>query len=404
MTVFQSDTFERLISDDRIEITNPGPLHYPIQEFKVKRDGKLKIFAYTTAKHGASSNSIDYPSGTLRSLEEIQVYGSVFGGDVILKGVQPLKLSETTDPRTGTRILAETAYIHSVEITYKDNEEGCFLIEWLDNVEEEIFLWPDSAEELINESSSVILKGQECSIEIKSGKNGKSISRNCIYIKIDNIELFLMVYFKDDSSREVKSGAIVYKGVPSECQRKKIRNCLSFALGRPLIYLGHNVYDSNWGIIYLAAVSAYTYEGAAFNINTMPPSPLGFKYKNEIDTEVFSKLVNALYFNYDICSFDYISWAYWHAVTAPIHIAAVHFGAAIEALQNSYLNYNRGKFSARIIEKSEWKKFKSKLVEVLRSAEIQENEREALEIKINNLNKFPQWMATEKFFGYFLDI
>jgi hypothetical protein len=45
-----------------------------------------------------------------------------------------------------------------------------------------------------------------------------------------------------------------------------------------------------------------------------------------------------------------LSWAYWHAMCAPVHMAAGRFGAATEALQNAYMKAHSGKFSTSLIQ------------------------------------------------------
>ena len=54
---------------------------------------------------------------------------------------------------------------------------------------------------------------------------------------------------------------------------------------------------------------------------SMPPSPLGTRFLWEIDREILSRMVNSLYSHYDALGFGKLSWAYWHAVSATLHIA-----------------------------------------------------------------------------------
>ncbi len=92
-----------------------------------------------------------------------------------------------------------------------------------------------------------------------------------------------------------------------------------------------------------------------------------------------------------------MSWSYWHAVCAPIHIAAVHYGASIEALQNSYIAHHGKNFKTSLIEKQEWWQFREESLKIVSNLNIDENEKRVLENKINSLNQTPQNIITERF-------
>lgn len=85
------------------------------------------------------------------------------------------------------------------------------------------------------------------------------------------------------------------------------------------------------------AVDPYSMRGQAVKLGPMPPSPLGGPRGFwDVEPARLSHMVNALYAKYDALNLGVVSWAYWHAVTATPHIAAVHFGAALESLQRAY--------------------------------------------------------------------
>jgi hypothetical protein len=136
---------------------------------------------------------------------------------------------------------------------------------------------------------------------------------------------------------------------------------------------------------------------AAFNIHSMPPVPLGKKYQGELDEGIVSPILLSIYRNYDQYNFGYLSWAYWHAICAPVHIAAVHFGTCIESLQTSFISNNGKLFRTSLIEKSDWKPFRTNIQEILKNMDIGEAEKKVLENKINSLNQTPQSILTERF-------
>lgn len=64
--------------------------------------------------------------------------------------------------------------------------------------------------------------------------------------------------------------------------------------------------------------------------------------KNAVEQDAVEGVANALFDHYDELDFRALSWNYWFAVNAPSHMAAGHFGAAIEALERAYLNAHPG--------------------------------------------------------------
>jgi hypothetical protein len=62
----------------------------------------------------------------------------------------------------------------------------------------------------------------------------------------------------------------------------------------------------------------------------------------DIGREPLTRMVERLSAACDELDLPNLSWAYWHARTAAPHIAPAHFGAVIEALQDSYIKPSPG--------------------------------------------------------------
>ena len=161
---------------------------------------------------------------------------------------------------------------------------------------------------------------------------------------INGVELYLSVADFRDTKVGIKPGYILYVGNPDDAVRKKIRNVIAFCLGNYLVHLGCTTLCQDFQIVSLNAVSAFSISGRVFELPVLPPAPLGKKYEHEVDQDIASKMVNAIYAKYDDLRFGELSWAYWHALCAPVHMAAAHFGAAIEALQRTYMERYPAKF------------------------------------------------------------
>lgn len=57
---------------------------------------------------------------------------------------------------------------------------------------------------------------------------------------------------------------------------------------------------------------------------------------------------------------------------APVHMAAGHFGAATEALQNAYMKAHPGKFATTLIsDNTKWKRLKDALLKVIAEAGLE---------------------------------
>jgi hypothetical protein len=175
-----------------------------------------------------------------------------------------------------------------------------------------------------------------------------------------------------------RPGCIVYVGTPDDLFRKKVRTAVSFALNVYLVELGSTLYDKDWNPTSLKARSAYSIDGKVLDLPILPPAPLGGRWQHEIDRVPFTRLVNTIFHNYEARDFGnlIISWAYWHALCATPHIAAAHFGAAIEMLIRRYAAMKPGQFPQKIIDDGNvWKAFRAKVDELISRLEIPEEKK-----------------------------
>ena len=396
MSAIKPDLIEQFINDGHFEIKEVGPLYSPLLDLKITRDKKLKLILTTTSDPSSKTECEDHPPGTVRINESLIQMTSISGAKVELTGIQPFNYSISTD-NNGKSTRTELSSVSKASVQIRDSESGCYLIEWLENVDDGKFFWPESTKCESEDSNITVIGSGPTAVQINETSTSGGSSRNCIPLSIDNTDFHLVTSGKDENSLGVKSGYILYRGLPSEDFRKKVRNCLSFIIGRPLIQTGHSVFDSDWKIVSSEAISSYSMGQAAFNIHSMPPVPLGNKYQGELDEGIVSPILLSIYRNYDQYNFGYLSWTYWHAICAPVHIAAVHFGACIESLQKSFISSNGKLFSTSLIEKSDWKPFKTDIQEILKNMDIGEAEKKVLENKVNSLNQTPQSILTERF-------
>ena len=397
MTIIQSEIFKNIINSSYFTINNEGPLHSPVSEVEIDRDKKLNIILTTTSMSNSSSKSIQHPPGTVRvNNDSISMKDDISGWDVKLNGVQPLKNTTTIDVHRNS-VRKEVTSIDSLKGKIEGAADGKYLIEWLENVDDGYYIWPESVETCTVNDTTISLGYGANKIQMREKSESQKMGLSSIFVSIGGYELYLVSSREDNNYLGVKSGYLLYLGTPCDETRKKIRNCLSFILGRPLIKTGYSVFDINWKIISFNAISAYTMGGAAFSIHTSPPAPLGTQHQRVLDQKTISSLANSIYEKYEEYNFGTLSWSYWHAISAPIHIAAVHFGACIESLQNSYIKHHGKSFQSALLEKSQWSMFRNGMLGILNSIELEGVERQVIENKLNSFNHTPQNVLTARF-------
>lgn len=399
MSVIKGEILEDFINKGHFKVGVPGPLHFPIKDLAINRDKNFNLTLTTTSDSHSKSEAIDYPPGTVRMNDDAIELTSISGSTVRMNGVQPFKNTISTD-KNGNSLRTELSSVSSVEAEIRDIKTGEYLVEWLENVDDGHFMWPESVETNIKNHTLISIGTVPNKVEIQEESSSKEFGRSGVFLEVGVHQLYLVSSGDDAKSVGVKSGYILYLGIPTSEEREKVRNCLSFVLGRPLIKTGYSIFDSEWLLVSFKSIGAYSFDGAAFSMHSLPPSPLGKKYQGEIDGHIVNTLVNAIYNNYEKYKFGHLSWAYWHAVCAPIHVAAVHFVACIESLQKSYIENNGKIFSSALMERSKWKLFRKAALEALNNAGLEEAEKKVFESKIGSLNQAPQSILTERFLNH----
>ena len=100
--------------------------------------------------------------------------------------------------------------------------------------------------------------------------------------------------------------------------------------------------------------------------------------------------MNALFSAYEALDLGNLSWAYWHARTATVHIAPAHFGAAIEALQRAYDKSHPGLIATTVLDRAQWKPLKDAISRVIAAATIPEDSKAIMSGNVHKINHAPQ--------------
>ncbi|UTW59653.1 hypothetical protein KFE96_04945 [Kordiimonas sp. SCSIO 12603] len=395
MTVFNSDPFTNMLVHGAFEVIDAGPTQQSVQDLKLKRDSDHKLLMTTKSEGHAASFKNKYPVGTLRELTESVQLRHINGFEIILNAVNPY--SRTSTDRGGKEWLTVKSTVQSVSAILKEDVTGTYTVDWLENVHDNVFMWPDPVEKQTASKHVDAIGDGEKKIEISNQVRSVSGGRSAVFVQLGKIEFYLV--WIESEKQKVQPGYILYLSDVTGRERKKIRNCLSFALGRPLLSTGFSIFDSDWQLVSFESISPYTLNDQAFRMTTLPTTFLDETTENVIDRNRLTSLVAALYEHYEKYDFEHLIWQYWHAVCAPAHIAPVHFGGCIEALLTAYAKIPDSMVNHTLLTKESWRPISQRMVNVLDEFEIPADVREILHNKITSgLNQSPTSKVNEKVF------
>ncbi|WP_155628143.1 hypothetical protein [Burkholderia territorii] len=379
-------------------VVDCGPLYGPIKQFALKRDDDLNLIFETVSRIDSSSRAEPILSGTVRrSTEEIRFIGPS-GETAIARGVVPFSLTHSFGAAPSDAIKTEQSKLHSVEWTATVDQKVAHTIQWLENMPDH-FVWPHSVAREATTTSTLIYRGDQLAIELSDSSQSGGSSRSCVHLSLAGLDIFV-VKPRNLKIEGIRSpGFILYKGNPSYEDQAKVRDILSFCLGQFLVDLGFTNFDDQWHPIHFKSTTAHTMHGSVFKLITLPPTPLCDRSYNEIDKNILERMMTALWDVYDAFELQSVFWAYWHAAAAPVHIAAVHYGAAIESLQRKYAEQQGTKFKTTILDGGTWKILSNQIEKLICELDCDKATTALLTRKAQSLNSAPQGTVMERFFA-----
>lgn len=401
LIVWEEETFESLLNSGMFKITDYGPLYSPVNSFEIKRNDKKELILTTYSGRDSWKDKHkfdDLPSGSIHSLtDSITLSGSDM--TVIAKGVWSRGLYVEPDLKTKTYVRKEISWIDTLEAIPENTEQVHQLIEWVENLDTSLYSWPHSLSEKREISATRIFdnKNEELKQHIKQPEYFSG--RGCLCVNIDGNEIYIASSKEKGGKRPSGPGFILYKKFLCEDVRRKIRECLSFAFGLPIVYLGYTLLSKKHEFIGFKAVTPHIIDESIFFRPALPPAPVGdaIGIRGMINSTVFSRTVNALFEHYDELNFRQLSWDYWYAIFSPTHAQPVLLGACIEAIQTNYKKLE--KYSSKLLDKKNAKYLKEEFLKIVDSMSLQEEEKKILQNKANDLNNPPQRILNERFFA-----
>jgi hypothetical protein len=380
-----------LLREGHFQISEPGPLHAPIHLFSIHRNEKLELILQTRTPPDARSNAPNYPSGTVRLNTDTVELTNFAGIKAKLFGIQTFRHEPANDYTGEQGQLAEHAKIHRINLAIESEEKTAYIIDWVDNLEMRPFSWPDTVKTAKSASDTITVALGDDVITLTHSEGRDGISWNAAKLTVSAVDIYVCASDGAEMELGQKRGCIIYVGAPDDEFRKKVRNALSFALGVYLVDLGSTAYNGNWETLSFELRRGYSIEGRVFDIPALLPAPLHPRWQNGIERIPLNRAVNGIVAKYDELDFGNLAWAYWHAVCATPHIAGVHFGAAIEALQRQYIEANSTKIQTKIIlDRTIWKKFSEEVKQLIGALSLPDEAKEALRENIGPLNRVHQ--------------
>jgi len=389
---WQWESFEELIKSYAPVVNDHGPLAGPIHRFTIQRSSDLSVRMETEAPASAVEPPSPHEAGTVRINDDRVTFHSDLGLELDAIGVHAARTNRHLEG-IAPGVTTQRVDIRRLVGKQPHSEAPHYTIDWLENVPSH-YLWPDNIKSDDTDSSAVVLGGVPPSrpkLEMKGRSSGGGSGWAAAGLEVDGVQLYLCHLDKKREARAKSPGCIVYVGVPTDEFRDRVRRCLSYTLGSYFVYLGLSRFDVEWQLTDFEALSPYSMRGQAMLMPPMPPSPLGGPRGFwDIDPNRLSRMVNALYSKYDALNFGVVSWAYWHAVTATPHIAAVHFGAALESLQRAYFKSSSVSASETVVDEQTWEKTRLALETSLAPLGLAPKNLEIFKNKIRNLNSRSQ--------------
>lgn len=399
MTIWQYECFEDYLHSLHFKVKDAGPLLSPVREFTVTRNDRLSLILETLVVGTQLKNCTqDHPVGTVRLANDKVEFVGHGGMRCTAIGVSFRSQSETWDAEH-IKQTKQKAKVQSLTALVRPDVAGVYTIDWLENLDKESGIWIGSIIKDHQQTTDKRTFGYDDRVELAGGENvSHTVTKRVLEMVIGGLRLYLCSAAPEYAKGRAKPGYILYCGTPDEDERKKIREILSYCLGNYLVYLGSTTLGEKSELVGFCAVSPPSI-GRIYDVVSQPPAPLGYQYQFEVNQQTLERMANAIYAHFDELRFSSFSWAYWHAMCAPVHMAAVHFGAALEALQKAYMSAHAKKFVRTLIADPVWKPLQEKFLAIIDDSSLEPELRKILINKVtSNLNQIPPGMLWEKIF------
>jgi hypothetical protein len=379
------ETFSEVLTPTTFSVSDAGPLGAPIVGFSIRRGADRELLLTTTApgRHEPRERG---------KMGEV----SILNNQVTFKG--PSNDSSATAfalfPRRTTTAFKEAgpvtvqeSPVSKLEVWLGRRAQTEFTFDWLENVDRSAHWRGAGIRDRPGEPGTRTFGNGPGAINLPTPDGHNGLKSGVLEMEVGGWHLFLC---RDDVSDPdaIWPGYLVYSGAPDDEVRKRIREVVGFALGCGFVYRGSSGLNAKSQLVWTSAQSDNPWGSRIWEKPADPPAPLGTWTDGWVHEENASRVASALFNSYDELDFRALHWAYWHAVCASGHIAAGHFGAAIEAVQAAYAKSHPNPSRNRLIADSgEARRLREALCKVVVDLQPPTEIRAAIEAKIALINR-----------------
>ncbi|WP_434707771.1 hypothetical protein J3P75_18610 [Pseudomonas sp. R1-1] len=388
MEIWDGENIMNVLQLEKVTIIEPGPLLSPVLNFRIFRNHSLQLKLETcTATKPHSREHVGNPGNIYINDSTISL-GGTDGGKGSISGITPLL--ERSD---GSESI-ETSAINYITYQTQDERNTTITFEWLGNFPDGSFIWPTNT---VTKNGEKVIFGDP-PIRLKSHSTNYSLQRNGIRLSLGGYDVYVSSCDSRCETTETLFGSIMIVGAPADDTRDKIRNCISFAFGMPLISLGCSRFDERGDLVSLKAVNPSSLDGRAWRLFPLPSAPITVHGSNVLDPDAVEKLANAAYEIYDTYNLRTIFWRYWHSAVAPMFMAPAYYGAIIESIQTKFLKIQREKLDRGIINRKSFRELRAIVNTATKDIVMSEECRKLFATKLDDANRVPQKIVTQRFF------
>lgn len=394
--IWQWESFAELM-EHGVTVADAGPLPAPVTSFTLRREPNRELVLETVTPGRAWGVQDAGEPGRIYTPDGVVRFTSKFGLVGEATGVWPGSSKSRAGP-DGQRQLRQSAHLNRLSLRIERRRKVGFTLDWVENLDGESMIWAGGAvlDEFGREPTRKIGAGPTA-VTLRGLPTGSSSRLAALELNVGGIGLFVCT--ADAREGLVRPGYFLYRGAPDDETRRRIREVVGFALGCGLVYLGSTGLTAKSELVWTTAVSGNPYGDRIFDFFAEPPAPLSANPDRWVQEAILSRCADALFRHYDEMNFRQLSWNYWHAVCAPMHMKPAHFGAAIEGLQDAYAASHPKPTRKRIIaDGRNAKGLLASLKATLARADLDPKVVEILEGKIANLNQASGALVSERIF------
>jgi hypothetical protein len=399
---WEGERFEQILNTPMWSVSDLGPLRGPVLAFTVRRtdDHQIEMLTISETPFPAVPQLVEPMvtgprAGTVQPAKDVvELSGPT--GTVILGGVVPFSLSSTSDFARKTTRYEQRSLVHSILQSPNANDVVGFQFEWINNAELHGPL-PHSFNVKDKETSVISFPGGQQSIEIRSSSSGSNYG-HCYQITIEDSEIIFGEVPSSSYRSKLGQAYILYQGQAPAEFRRKFRECLSYAFGRPMIYLGYSLLTTDSVQCGFEVVAGFNADHARYAYVGLPPAPLFEGRYIMVNERVTTRLLKGLFTHYDALNFLHVSWLYWHGLCSALHSQAVQMGAAIEALQAAHATAYPNAYNTKLMSRGNFLSLKRGVEALVNQLSIDNSVKAELGKKVENLNSPSQRLINERFF------